>query len=133
MSPYVRVKTYCMLLLSNVTFLFLKNCISMWSSHFLNLIVYHCGLFNHIHHRLRPKKLYMVWRWHQPGPFPTAACPEIHFGCRLCRELFTLSVCCRCPWIHRVRPRKLYHTRIVAMTSAPVRVSTQRPLVLSFT
>ena len=25
-----------------------------------------------------------------PGPYPTAACPEFHLGCRLGRELFTL-------------------------------------------
>ena len=25
-----------------------------------------------------------------PGPYPTAACPEFHIGCRLGRELFTL-------------------------------------------
>ena len=34
-------------------------------------------------------------------------------------------------WIHGLRPRKLYVS--VAVTSAPVRVSTQRPLVPSFT
>ena len=25
-----------------------------------------------------------------PGPYPTAACPELNVGCRLDRELFTL-------------------------------------------
>ena len=25
-----------------------------------------------------------------PDPYPTAACPEFYFGCRLERELFTL-------------------------------------------
>ena len=65
-----------------------------------------------------------------PGPYPTAACP----GCRLGRELFTLPVYyLRCPWSHGLRAKKLYHTRIVAVTSAPVLFPIQRPLVPSFT
>ena len=36
-------------------------------------------------------------------------------------------------WSHVLRPKKLYHTRSVAVTSAPVRFPIQRPLVPSFT
>ena len=51
-----------------------------------------------------------VWRLHQllSGSLPNG------------RELFTLSVCCpRCPWSHGLRPKKLHHTRSVALTPAP--------------
>ena len=68
------------------------------------------------------------------GPYPTATCPEFHIGCRLGWELFTLPVCClRCPWSHGQQPKKLYHTRSVAVTPAPVRFPIQRPLAPSFT
>ena len=36
------------------------------------------------------------------------------------------------PQIDGLRPRKLYHIRSVAVTAAPVRVPTQRPLIPSF-
>ena len=52
------------------------------------------------------------------GPYPTAACPEFHIGCRLGRELFTLPICCpRCPW---AATKKVYHTRSVTVTPALV-------------
>ena len=58
-----------------------------------------------------------------PGPYPTAACPEFHVGCRLGREHFTLpSYAACCPWSHGLRPRKLYTS--VETTRAPVRVLT---------
>ena len=42
-----------------------------------------------------------------------------------------LRVCCRrCPWSHGLGPKMLYTS--VAVTSSPVRVPTQRPLVPSF-
>ena len=66
------------------------------------------------------------------GPNPMAACPEFYIGCRLAQELFTLLVCCyQCPWSHGLRSKMLYPS--VAVTPAPVRVLTQRPLVPSFT
>ena len=77
-----------------------------------------------------------VWWWRQLlfGSLPNRRYPESHVGCRLGRELITLPVCCgRCPWNHELRSKKLYHTRSVAVTPAPVRVPTQRPLVPSFT
>ena len=53
-----------------------------------------------------------------PSPYPTAACPEFYIGCRLGRELFTLLVCYYwCPSIKK------------AVTPAPVRILTLRPLV----
>jgi hypothetical protein len=68
------------------------------------------------------------------GPYPTAACPEFHIGCRLDWELFTLPKCCPwCPWSHGLWPKKLYHTFSVTMTPAPVRFLIQRLLVSSFT
>jgi hypothetical protein len=61
-----------------------------------------------------------------PGPYPTAACPEFHIGYRLDREVFTLSVSCpRCQWSYGLRSKKLYHTRIVVVTPAPVRFPIQ--------
>ena len=47
---------------------------------------------------------------------------------------FHFALCCRrCPWSHRLRPKQLYHTRSVAVTLAPVRVSTVWPLLPNFT
>ena len=44
----------------------------------------------------------------------------------------SIRVCCHShPWIHGLRPRKLY--TIMAVTPAPVRVPTQGPFVPSFT
>ena len=71
---------------------------------------------------------------HGPMCCESVPCPEFHVGCRLGRELFTLPVCCRrCPWSHGLRPKKLYHTCSVAVTPAPARFPTQRPLVPNFT
>ena len=65
-----------------------------------------------------------------PDLYTTAACSEFHIGYRLGRELFTLPSYVACfPWSHVVRPRKLYRTRSVAVTPAPVRFPIQRPLV----
>ena len=57
--------------------------------------------------------------------YPTAACPKFHIGCRLGRELFTLPVCCcRCPWSHGLRPKKLNLTcRPRGKESTEVRIS----------
>jgi len=67
-----------------------------------------------------------------PAPYPTVACLEFHFGCRLGRELFTVPVFCPlCSWSHGLRPKKLYHTRGVAVTPALFWFTNQRPLVPS--
>ena len=65
----------------------------------------------------------LVWRDTSscPGPYPTAACPKFHVGCRPGRELFTLPICChQCPWSHGLQPKKFYHTLSVTVTPAPV-------------
>jgi hypothetical protein len=59
-----------------------------------------------------------------------AACPKFLVGCRLGRELFTLPYAdadVMEPW---AVAKKLYTS--VVMTPAPVRVPTQRLLVLNF-
>ena len=44
-------------------------------------------------HGLWPKTFTLVFRWHQPcpGPYPMAACPKFHIGCRLSQNISPCS------------------------------------------
>ena len=67
-----------------------------------------------------------------PGPYPMTACTEVHVGCKLGRERFTLLVYrYRCPWRHGQRSKRNFHS--VALTETPVRVPTLRPVFFNVT
>ena len=60
-----------------------------------------------------------------PDPYPTAACPKFHVGCRLSRELLTLPVCCRqCPWSQT--KKALSYSQCGGNTSSPLNSSLSR-------